>query len=87
MSPIRRNTGDDCEGNARCNFTCPAGAKRSVDVAYLPSALAHGARVVSDALGRVASSSRTAAPRVCAAACSAASEAPPRIASGSRRRW
>ncbi|MFO0761163.1 MAG: GMC family oxidoreductase [Byssovorax sp.] len=50
MSPIRRNTGDDCEGNGRCNFSCPAGAKRSVDVAYLPSALANGARVVSDAL-------------------------------------
>ncbi|MBK8258502.1 MAG: GMC family oxidoreductase [Polyangiaceae bacterium] len=50
MRPIRRNTGLDCEGNARCNFTCPAGAKRSVDVSYLPSATAHGARIVSDAL-------------------------------------
>jgi choline dehydrogenase-like flavoprotein len=50
MRPIRRNTGDDCEGNGRCNFTCPAGAKRSVDVSYLPSATKHGARVVSDAL-------------------------------------
>ena len=50
MHPIRRNTGVDCEGNARCNFTCPAGAKRSVDVSYLPSATAHGARIVSDAL-------------------------------------
>lgn len=50
MRPIRRNTGIDCEGNARCNFGCPAGAKRSVDVAYLPSAKAHGARIVSDAL-------------------------------------
>ncbi|HEY4121834.1 MAG TPA: GMC family oxidoreductase [Byssovorax sp.] len=47
---LRRNTGDDCEGNGRCNFGCPAGAKRSVDVAYLPSAVEHGARVVSDAL-------------------------------------
>ncbi|MCC6557977.1 MAG: GMC family oxidoreductase [Polyangiaceae bacterium] len=50
MHAIRRNTGDACEGNARCNFTCPAGAKRSVDVSYLPSAVRHGARVVSDAL-------------------------------------
>lgn len=50
MHPLRRNTGDECEGNARCNFSCPAGAKRSVDVAYLPSAITHGARVVSDAL-------------------------------------
>ena len=50
VEPMRRNTGGDCEGNARCNFACPAGAKRSVDVGYLPSALDHGARVVSDAL-------------------------------------
>lgn len=50
MYPLRRNTGDDCEGNARCNFTCPAGAKRSVDISYLPSAIEHGARLVSDAL-------------------------------------
>lgn len=50
MKPIRRNTGDECEGNARCNFTCPAGAKRSVDQSYLPTALEKGARVVSDAL-------------------------------------
>lgn len=50
MHPLRRNTGDDCEGNARCNFTCPAGAKRSVDVSYLPSATSHGARIVSDAM-------------------------------------
>jgi choline dehydrogenase-like flavoprotein len=50
MLPLRRNTGDACEGNGRCNFTCPAGAKRSVDVSYLPSAVEHGARIVSDAL-------------------------------------
>ncbi|EYF01688.1 GMC family oxidoreductase [Chondromyces apiculatus] len=50
MKPIHRNTGDDCEGNGRCNFTCPAGAKRSVDVSYLPSAIKNGARVVADAL-------------------------------------
>ena len=36
MAPLRRNTGDLCEGNARCNFACPAGAKQSVDIAYLP---------------------------------------------------
>lgn len=50
IHPTRRNTGDACEGNARCNFTCPAGAKRSVDVAYLPSATSHGGRVIADAL-------------------------------------
>ena len=50
MRPLKRNTGDDCEGNGRCNFACPKGAKRSVDVSYLPSAVGHGARVISDAL-------------------------------------
>jgi choline dehydrogenase-like flavoprotein len=50
VQPLRRNTGDDCEGNGRCNFGCPAGAKRSVDVAYLRDAVRHGARMVSDAL-------------------------------------
>ncbi|MFO0550134.1 MAG: GMC family oxidoreductase [Polyangiaceae bacterium] len=50
IQPIRRNTGHDCEGNGRCNFTCPKGAKRSVDRTYLPSATKHGATIVSDAL-------------------------------------
>jgi choline dehydrogenase-like flavoprotein len=49
MHSMRRNT-DGCVGNARCNFGCPSRAKMSVDVSYLPTALAHGARVVSDAL-------------------------------------
>jgi choline dehydrogenase-like flavoprotein len=49
MHPLRRNT-DGCVGNGRCNFGCPSKAKMSVDVSFLPSALAHGARVVSDAL-------------------------------------
>jgi choline dehydrogenase-like flavoprotein len=49
MSPLRRNT-SDCVGNGRCNFGCPSGAKMSVDVSYLPRALARGARVISDAL-------------------------------------
>ena len=49
MSPTRRNT-DGCIGNARCNFGCPSKAKMSVDVSYLPTALKHGARVISDAL-------------------------------------
>ncbi|MSP24998.1 MAG: GMC family oxidoreductase [Myxococcales bacterium] len=50
MKPLRRNTGHECEGNGRCNFGCPIGAKRSVDIAYLPSLLAHRGRVVSDAM-------------------------------------
>lgn len=48
MKPLRRNT-HACEGNARCNFGCPAGAKLSVDLSYLPSAAKHGARVLADA--------------------------------------
>lgn len=50
IEPLKRNTGSDCEGNARCNFTCPMGAKRSVDVSYLPEAAKHGATILSDAL-------------------------------------
>ena len=49
MQSMRRNT-KDCRGNARCNFGCPNGAKMSVDVAFLPDAVAHGATIVSDAL-------------------------------------
>jgi choline dehydrogenase-like flavoprotein len=49
MKSMRRNT-RGCRGAARCNFGCPHGAKMSVDVSFLPNAIAHGARVVSDAL-------------------------------------
>lgn len=49
MKSIRRNI-SGCQGNGQCNTGCPAEAKRSVDVAYLPSAFERGARVVSDAL-------------------------------------
>lgn len=49
MHAIRRNT-QGCEGNGRCNFGCPRGAKMSVDLSYLPRAVECGARVVSDAL-------------------------------------
>ena len=48
LIPLRRNT-KDCNGCGRCNFGCPHGAKMSVDVTYLPRALAAGARVLSDA--------------------------------------
>lgn len=47
MAPIRRNT-VGCNGCGRCNFGCPCQAKMSVDVTYLPRAVAHGAQVVSD---------------------------------------
>jgi choline dehydrogenase-like flavoprotein len=49
MKSMRRNT-KGCRGAARCNFGCPHGAKMSVDVSFLPDAVAHGATVVSDAL-------------------------------------
>ncbi len=45
--PMRRNT-KGCNGCGRCNFGCPHGAKLSVDVSYLPRAIAAGARVYSD---------------------------------------
>lgn len=48
LQPLRRNT-KGCNGCGRCNFGCPHGAKLSVDITYLPRALAAGARVISDA--------------------------------------
>jgi len=44
LKPMRRNT-KDCEGNSKCNFGCPTGAKRSVDLTYLPRAFAAGAQL------------------------------------------
>ncbi len=49
IEPIRRNT-KGCNGCGRCNFGCPHGAKMSVDIAYLPRAVARGADVWSDCL-------------------------------------
>lgn len=49
IKPIRRNT-KDCNGCGRCNFGCPHGAKMSVDLSYLPRAVASGAEVWSHAL-------------------------------------
>ncbi|PIE05336.1 MAG: hypothetical protein CSA75_05280, partial [Sorangium cellulosum] len=49
MKPVVRNI-SGCQGNSQCNSGCPAQAKRSVDVVYLPQALSHGARIVSNAL-------------------------------------
>lgn len=37
-----------CEGQGFCDFGCASGARRSVDVAYLPSALERGALVLSE---------------------------------------
>lgn len=49
LKSMRRNT-KGCNGCGRCNFGCPHGAKMSVDVSYLPRAIANGARVYSDCL-------------------------------------
>jgi choline dehydrogenase-like flavoprotein len=49
LSPIRRNT-HKCRGRSKCNFVCPHGAKRSVDVTYLPRAAKAGTRILADAL-------------------------------------
>jgi choline dehydrogenase-like flavoprotein len=49
LKPMRRNT-HQCNGCGRCNFGCPHGAKMSVDLAYLPRAVAHGAQVFSHCL-------------------------------------
>ncbi len=47
LKSMRRNT-RGCNGCGRCNFGCPHGAKMSVDQAFLPRALAAGARILSD---------------------------------------
>jgi choline dehydrogenase-like flavoprotein len=49
MKSLRRNT-KGCRGAARCNFGCPHGAKMSVDISFLPSALEHGTQILADAL-------------------------------------
>jgi len=49
MKSLRRNT-HGCKGASRCNFGCPNGAKMSVDISYLPDALAHGTHILADAL-------------------------------------
>ena len=49
LEPMRRNT-RGCEGCGRCNFGCPHMAKMSVDLSYLPRAIAAGAQVFSECL-------------------------------------
>jgi choline dehydrogenase-like flavoprotein len=41
---IRRNA-RHCVGRARCLQGCPEGARQSMDISYVPRALAHGARL------------------------------------------
>ncbi len=47
LKPMRRNT-RGCDGCGRCNFGCPHGSKMSVDVSYLPRAVAAGAEIWAD---------------------------------------
>lgn len=47
--PLRRNT-KNCDGCGRCNFGCPHGAKMSVDISYLPRAVAAGADIYTECL-------------------------------------
>ncbi len=49
LKPMRRNT-RGCNGCGRCNFGCPHKAKLSVDIAYLPRAIAAGARLYTGCL-------------------------------------
>ena len=49
IKPMSRNT-RGCNGCGRCNFGCPHGAKMSVDLSYLPRAMAAGADVWSHCL-------------------------------------
>jgi choline dehydrogenase-like flavoprotein len=49
LHDMRRNT-KGCVGWATCNFGCPERAKLSVDLSYLPRAVAAGARLYSDCL-------------------------------------
>ena len=44
--PLLRNIGD-CHGCGQCVFGCPTGAKQSMQISYLPRAVAAGARIVS----------------------------------------
>lgn len=49
LKSIRRNT-EGCEGHSRCNFSCPVGAKLSVDLSYLPTAFRAGAELYAHCL-------------------------------------
>lgn len=48
VEPTQRNT-SGCKGRSKCNFGCPEQAKQSVDISFLPDAVANGAIVLSDA--------------------------------------
>jgi choline dehydrogenase-like flavoprotein len=51
VGPVPRNA-VGCQGEGFCDFGCASGARRSVDIAYLPGALERGALVLSDLSAR-----------------------------------
>ncbi len=61
-APLKRNV-RNCHGCGVCCFGCPSGAKQSMDVSYVPKAVAAGARVLSGcrAVRLVASGARIVA--------------------------
>jgi choline dehydrogenase-like flavoprotein len=44
--PLMRNA-PECDGAGVCDYGCPTGAKRSMDVSYVPSALSRGAQLMT----------------------------------------
>ncbi len=49
VQPINRNA-DGCQGSGVCCFGCPEDAKRSMNVSYVPAALAAGATLYTETL-------------------------------------
>ncbi len=49
-APIVRNA-PDCDAQGVCDFGCPSGARRSMDISYLPSALNRGAILITGMRG------------------------------------
>ena len=45
VKPLTHNV-RDCKGRGRCAFGCPEGAKRSMDLTFIPDALSAGARLL-----------------------------------------
>jgi hypothetical protein len=45
---IPRNA-PDCDGQGCCDWGCPSGARKSMDVSYIPKALARGAMLITEA--------------------------------------
>jgi len=45
VKPLKHNV-RDCKGRGQCAFGCPGGAKRSMDLTFVPDAVAAGARLL-----------------------------------------